>query len=105
MIEFTVTVPSIHVYLNHEGYTDVVYEGKYTIKGSKNGYSFAAQESFLIDISDLSNFIQYDQLTQSIVASWIEAQHQEKIAEMKQHIENYIDEVILPVREERTLPE
>lgn len=105
MIEFTSKAIEGFVYLNYEGYQDVMYEARYEIKGVKSGYEKTSGSSFLLDVSDLSNFIPFDQLTQSIVAGWVEEQHPERVAELKQMIEDDIDEALNPNRVNKQLPE
>lgn len=103
MIEFTTAVPNVWVYFSHEGQTDVIYHAKLHLTGVKSGYTFTAAQGFDIDTSSLTEFTPFEQITQEVVASWIETQHANRIAEMKADIESHIDESISPTREMRTL--
>ena len=103
MIEFTYAVPNVWVYFSYEGQTDVIYHVKFEVTGTKSGMTFTSSEGMNIDTSNLSEYTPFDQVTHADVVSWVEAQHTARVAEIKQHIENHIDESISPTREMRTL--
>ena len=103
MIEFTYAIPNVWVYFSHGGQTDVIYHAKFEVTGKKSNKTFTSSECMNIEVSNLSNYIAFDQVTQAKVVSWIEAQHSERVTEIKQSIEDHIDEQITPIREMRTL--
>jgi len=102
-ISFTAAVPKVWVKFSHNGNTDVIYHAKYEITGTKSDRTFTSSEGLNLDISSISNFIAYSSVTQATVASWIEAQHATRVAEIKQSIEDHIDEQLSPTQEMRTL--
>lgn len=103
-MEFSYAVPNVWVYFSHGGQTDVVYHASLKVTGEKAGRSFTASEGFDLDVSELGSFSPYEELTQSTIVSWIEAQHADRLAEIRGHIEASINESIFPTREMRTLP-
>lgn len=101
-MEFTYAVPNVWVYFSHGGQADVVHHASLKVTGEKAGRSFTASEGFELDVSDLTSFTPYEELTQTMLVSWIEAQHAARLAEIREHIETSINESIFPTREMRT---
>jgi len=102
-VEYTYAVPNVWVYFSHGGQADVVYHASLKVTGEKAGRSFTASEGFELDVSDLTSYTPYEELTQTMLVSWIEAQHAARLAEIREHIETSINESIFPTREMRTL--
>jgi len=62
----------IKVYNNYEGETDVIYKVNYSItKTDNNGNAETLYKTADINISNLDNFIPYEDLTPEIVIGWI----------------------------------
>jgi len=101
MINFTMATPKVWVKLNHNGNQDVVDHVQLLIKGEKQTQLFEASLGLDLDLSTISNFVPYDQLTTEKIIGWCEAQHADEIAETKLNIENIINEQLAPSREMR----
>ena len=64
----------IEVYNSYEGQNDVVYKVNYSItKTDSNGNAETVFKVADINVSNLDNFIAYDDLTSEIVIGWIKA--------------------------------
>lgn len=102
-ITYSSAVPNVWVKFSHNGHTDVIYHAKYEITGTKSGRTFTSSEGLDLDISSIDSFVTYDSVTESMVISWVENQHSTKVQEIKSDIEAYLDELITPTKEMRTL--
>ena len=100
---YSSAAPNVWVKFSHNGHTDVIYHAKYEIAGTKGGRTFTSSEGLDLDISSITNFVAYDSVTQATVVSWVESQHATRVQEIKDDIEEYLDELIAPTKEMRTL--
>lgn len=103
MIQFSYAVPNVWVYFSYNELVDVIYHVKFEVTGTKNGRSFTSSEGLDIDTSSITNFIPFDQISEAEVIQWVQTQYPDRLLEIKKHIEEYINELISPTKEMRTL--
>jgi hypothetical protein len=105
MINYSWNVDDCVCYPSYEGESDVVYRVNYCLIGVDDSnqndkgiyYSSDSWGIANLDVSDLSNFIPWADLTESIVQGWVESTiGQEVILQMKSDIESNINEQINP---------
>lgn len=71
-MEYIWNTQEIEVYNIYDGYNDVVFEVNYSIaKKDNNGNVVTLTKLATFDLSDLSEFIPFDDLTSEIVLNWI----------------------------------
>ena len=86
-ITYTWEFPQLDCYLSKDAKTDVVYTVHWRLLGVEGAYRGETYGSASIDTSDLSNFIEFDNLTESDVEGWIS-----DVSSLKTHISNLIEE-------------
>ena len=70
-ITYTWEFSQLDCYLSKDGKTNVVYTVHWQLQGVDGAYSTKSYGSATIDTSDLSNFIEFDNLQKSNIESWI----------------------------------
>lgn len=94
----------VDAYPTYEGYADVVYNIHWSLTANSdklnpegNPYSATSIGSQILDVSDIKNFIPFNDLTEAEVQAWTEsALGVDKIAELKARLDNQIDLEINP---------
>lgn len=88
MINYTYKVEKIHVIDNDE-HTDIVHKITIRVNGvdSETLASSFVVETFDLEVSDLSSFIEYDSLTEETVLSWV---NDEKLIGAKEEVERVV---------------
>ncbi len=64
---------NVEVYNSLDNNTDVVYKVNYGILTSKNGYGVTLFKEQELDISSISEFIPFEDLTDEIVIGWVKS--------------------------------
>jgi hypothetical protein len=94
----------VDAYPTYEGYADVVYNIHWSLTANSdklnpegNPYSATSIGSQILDVSDIKNFIPFNDLTEAEVQAWTEsALGVDKVAELKARLDNQIDLEINP---------
>ena len=86
-ITYTWEFSQLDCYLSKDAKTNVVYTVHWRLKGVEGWISEEIYGSASIDTSDLSNFIEFDSLTESDVEGWIS-----DVVALKTNISNTIEE-------------
>lgn len=111
---YTWNCKTVDVYPTYESQTDVVYNVHWILEGESdqqdtegNNYMATVYNSQALSLEDIgSDFIPFADLTNAIVAGWVEsALGTEKVDELKSAIDNKIDEQINPTSETKTIGE
>ena len=98
-ITYTWEFSQLDCYLSKDAKTDVVYSVHWRLHGVEGAYSEELYGSESIDTSDLSNFIEFDNLTKSDVEGWIG-----DVVALKTSISNTIEEKKNPTVVEKSPP-
>ena len=98
-ITYTWEFPQLDCYLSKDAKTDVVYSVHWRLQGVEGAYSEELYGSESIDTSDLSNFIEFDNLTKSDVEGWIS-----DVTSLKNNIANSIEEQKNPTIVDKSPP-
>ena len=98
-ITYTWEFPQLDCYLSKDAKTDVVYSVHWRLQGVEGAYSEELYGSESIDTSDLSNFIEFDNLTKSNVEGWIS-----DVTSLKNNIANSIEEQKNPTIVDKSPP-
>lgn len=72
MIIYEWLIEDLSVYKEYQNQNDVVYQIHWRLVGSEVGYSSSVYGTTDINISSLSTFIPYENLTKSVVIEWLE---------------------------------
>lgn len=94
----------VDAYPTYKGYADVVYNIHWSLTANSdklnpegNPYSATSIGSQILDVSDIKNFIPFNDLTEAEVQAWTEsALGVDKVAELKARLDNQIDLEINP---------
>ena len=94
----------VNYYPSHGDESDVVYNVHWRLKGvdsendsEGNPYSVEVYGSQSLDVSDLSSFVAYADLTESVVQGWVEAaMGSEEVANLKSNLDAQIAELKSP---------
>ena len=98
-ITYTWEFSQLDCYLSKDAKTDVVYSVHWRLHGVEGAYSEEIYGSASIDTSDLSNFIEFDNLTKSDVEGWIS-----DVTSLKNNIANSIEEQKNPTIVDKSPP-
>ena len=98
-ITYTWEFSQLDCYLSKDAKTDVVYTVHWRLQGVEGAYSEEIYGSESIDTSDLSNFIEFDNLQKSDVEGWIS-----DVISLKSNIANSIEEKKNPTTEGKSPP-
>tara|TARA_R100001509_G_scaffold133562_1_gene87126 strand:- start:125 stop:469 length:345 start_codon:yes stop_codon:yes gene_type:complete len=94
----------VDYYPSHGDESDVVYNVHWRLKGvdsendsEGNPYSAEVYGSQSLDVSDLSSFVAYADLTESVVQGWVEAAiGEDEVANLKSNLDAQIAELKSP---------
>jgi hypothetical protein len=100
MITYEWDCSNVEYYFNYDNESDVVYNVNWRLTATSsdvdpdgNNYSAFMTDEKLLDISDLSNFVPFNQLTNQIVTGWVEnAYGPEVVQEYKDMLAQQINE-------------
>ena len=98
-ITYTWEFSQLDCYLSKNAKTNVVYTVHWRLQGVEGAYSEEIYGSASIDTSDLSNFIEFDNLTESDVEGWIS-----NVSFLKTQISNLIENKKNPTTESKLPP-
>ena len=98
-IIYTWEFPQLDCYLSKDEKADVVYDVHWRLHGVEGAYSEEIYGSESIDTNDLSNFIEFDNLTESDIEGWIS-----DVEALKTNISNIIEEKKNPTTTAKSPP-
>ena len=98
-ITYTWEFSQLDCYLSKDGKTNVVYTVHWQLQGVDGAYSTKSYGSATIDTSDLSNFIEFDNLQKSDIEGWMS-----NAASLKSDIANSIEKQKNPTTAEKLPP-
>ena len=98
-ITYTWEFSQLDCHLSKDAKTNVVYTVHWRLQGVEGAYSEELYGSESIDTSDLSNFIEFDNLTKSDVEGWIS-----DVTSLKNNIANSIEEQKNPTIVDKSPP-
>ena len=98
-ITYTWEFPQLDCYLSKDAKTNVVYTVHWRLHGVEGANNAEVYGSESIDTSDLSNFIEFNNLTESDVEGWIN-----DVTSLKNNIANSIEEQKTPTTTEKAPP-
>lgn len=113
-ISYSWNVSTVDTYPTHNSQSDVVYNVHWRLKATDDANNDAEGNpqtaevygSQTLDISDLSSFTAFADLTASDVQGWVEtALGADKVSEMKASLDKQIAEKVTPTRLTKTLGE
>ena len=104
MINYTWNCKVVDAYPQDGAYADVVYNVHWRLKATDsendsegNPYSAEVYGSQSLDVSDLSSFTAYADLTESVVQGWVEAaMGEDEVANLKSNLDAQIAELKSP---------
>ena len=101
LITYNWNCKTVDVYPQDGNYTDVVYNVHWIVTGTDDsvppveGRLYGTQ---ILNISDITNFIPFDQLTNEEIVAWTQsAMGAERVAEIEANIANQIELIINPI--------
>ena len=101
LITYDWNCKTVDVYPQDGNYTDVVYNVHWIVTGTDDsvppveGRLYGTQ---ILNISDITNFIPFDQLTNEEIVAWTQsAMGEERVAEIEANIANQIELIINPI--------
>ena len=102
MITYDWNCKTVDAYVEQGGNDDVVYNAHWRVTGTKEEgekqYSSTNIGTQTLDISDITNFIPFDELTNDEVVAWTQAtMGAEQVAAIETNIANAINLEINPV--------
>ena len=104
MTTFNWNCRTVDVYPTDETYADVVYNVHWTVTGTSDqldpqGNTYAASNigTQILDTSDITDFIPFEDLTNEEVVAWTQtAMGEEQVAQIEANIEAQIENLITP---------
>jgi len=110
-ISYTWDVNTVDVYPTDGDYTDVIYNVHWRLNATDtqvdaegNPYKASSYGTQVLDTSDLSGFIDFDNVTSSQVQGWVEsAMGEEEVQSLKDSLDANIAGQINPTSETKTL--
>jgi len=101
----------VDAYPENQGNADVVYNIHWSLTATSdklnpegNPYSATNIGTQSLDVSDIKNFIPFNDLTEAEVQAWTEAaMGVDKVAELKANLDNQIDQEINPTSIQLTI--
>ena len=101
LITYDWNCKTVDVYPKDGNYTDVVYNVHWIVTGTDDsvppveGRLYGTQ---ILNTSDITNFIPFDQLTNEEIVAWTQsAMGAERVAEIEANIANQIELIINPI--------
>ena len=113
-ISYSWDVSTVDAYPTHNSQSDVVYKVHWRLKATddtnndakENPHTAEVYGEQSLDVSDLSNFTDFADLTASDVQGWVEtALGADKVAEMKAKLDAQIDKQVTPISVTKTIGE
>mgnify|MGYP003641638351 CR=1 FL=1 len=113
MITYNWNCKTVNAYLQNGEYTDLVYNVYWVVTGISDdlrpdgtAYSAINTGTQSLNVSDITNFIPFEDLTNEIIVAWTqEAMGIEQVTFIESNIESKINSLIMPVSVTLTIGE
>ena len=97
-------VNTVDVKPNEGGYDDVIYNVHWSVSKEDGDYSASSYGTQSLDISDLSNFTAFAEVTADMVKGWvIDAMGEEEVANLEAGLDSQIESQKNPTSVTKTL--
>lgn len=107
--EWNWNVSTVDTYVSHTDdndvtESDVIYNVHWRLTGSDGTNQATNIGTVALDVSDISTFTNFDDVTLSDVETWVEdALGTEQVTSMKENIQAQVDEIAAPTKRTRTI--
>lgn len=97
-------VNTVDVKPNEGGHDDVIYNVHWSVSKEDGDYSASSYGTQSLDITDLSNFTAFAEVTADMVKGWvIDAMGEEEVANLKANLDSQIESQKNPTSVTKTL--